>query len=156
MLTEKTYQKDELTLNYAEGPDAGPPILFLHGLNDRWQFFQPLMPWLSQRYHVYALDFRGHGTSSHTPPYRYIDHINDTIEFIKEIIGEKTTIYGTALGGMVSLMVAAKRPDLIKALIFGDANIKIEKVRKVMTDYHTFWSGWMKLANKQAPLNQFV
>ena len=156
MLTEKTYQKTSLMLNYAEGPDAGPPILFLHGLTDRWQFFQPLMPWLTQRYHVYALDFRGHGASSHTPPYRYIDHINDTIGFIEDVIGEKTTIYGTALGGMVSLMVAAKRPDLVKTLIFGDANIKLEKVCKVMTDYHTFWSGWEKLANKQVPLNQFV
>ncbi|MCW4012654.1 MAG: alpha/beta hydrolase [Candidatus Bathyarchaeota archaeon] len=156
MLTEKTYQKTSLRLNYAEGPDAGPPILFLHGLTDRWQFFQPLMPWLTQRYHVYALDFRGHGASSHTPPYRYLDHINDTIGFIEDVIGEKTTIYGTALGAMVSLMVAAKRPDLVKTLVFGDANIKLEKVRKVMTDYHTFWSGWEKLANKQVPLNQFV
>lgn len=156
MLTEKTYQKDKVKLNYAEGPDAGPPILFLHGLTDRWQFFQPLMPWLSQRWHVYALDFRGHGASSHTPPYRYLDHINDTIGFIEEVVGEKTTIYGTALGGMVSLMVAAQRPDLVKNLVFGDANIKLEKVRNVMTDYHTFWSGWEKLANKQVPLNQYV
>ncbi len=156
MLTEKTYQSGELSLNYAEGPDAGPPILFLHGLTDRWQFFQPLMPWLTQRWHVYALDFRGHGASSHTPPYRYIDHINDAIGFIENVIGEKTTIYGTALGGMVSLMVAAERPDLVKNLVFGDANIKLEKVRKVMKDYHTFWSGWEKLANKQVPLNQYI
>ena len=156
MLIEKTYNRSEAALNYAEGPDSGPAILFLHGLTDRWQFFQPLMPWLTQRYHVYALDFRGHGASSHTPPYRYIDHINDTISFIEHVIAEKTTLYGTALGGMVSLMVAAERSDLVKTLIFGDANIKLENVRKVMIDYHTFWSGWEKLASKQVSLNQFV
>ena len=156
MLSERRYQRDEISLNYAEGPNCGPPILFLHGLTDRWQFFQPVMPSLTQRWHVYALDFRGHGNSSHTPPYRYLDHINDTIDFIENVIGEKTTIYGTALGGMVSLMVAAHRPDLVKTLVFGDANIKLDKVRKVMQDYHTFWSGWEKLASYPAELDEYV
>ncbi len=156
MLSEKTFEHRDLKLNYAEGPDAGPPILFLHGLTDRWQFFQPLMPSLTLRWHVFALDFRGHGSSSHTSPYRYLDHINDTISFIEEAIGEQTIIYGTALGGMVSLMVAARRPDLVKTLIFGDANIKLEKVRGVMRDYHTFWSGWEKLASHPTSWDDYV
>ncbi|TRO51062.1 alpha/beta hydrolase [Candidatus Bathyarchaeota archaeon] len=156
MLKEKAFKHGDVSLNYAEGPDNGPPILFLHGLTDRWQFFQPVMPSLTLRWHVYALDFRGHGASSHTPPYRYLDHINDTIEFIEKVIGEPTHIYGTALGGMVSLMVAARRPDLVKTLVFGDANIKLEKVRGVMRDYHTFWSGWEKLASHPAGFDEYV
>ena len=156
MLNEKAFKHGEVSLNYAEGPDNGPPILFLHGLTDRWQFFQPVMPSLTLRWHVYALDFRGHGASSHTPPYRYLDHINDTIAFIENVIGESTHIYGTALGGMVSLIVAARRPDLVKTLVFGDANIKLEKVRGVMRDYHTFWSGWEKLASHPASFDEYV
>jgi pimeloyl-ACP methyl ester carboxylesterase len=156
MLTERTYSQGSLTLNYAEGPASGPPILFLHGLSDRWQFFQPILPFLSQRWHVYALDFRGHGASSHTPPYRYLDHIEDVISFIEDIIKEKVTLYGTALGGMVSLMLAARHPDLVKALVFGDANIKLEKVRKVMRDYHTFWDGWQRLASHPGKLDELV
>jgi pimeloyl-ACP methyl ester carboxylesterase len=156
MLTERRFIRENIDLNYAEGPANGPPILFLHGLTDRWQFFQPVMPSLIQRWHVYALDFRGHGASSHTQPYRYLDHINDAIAFIEDVIGEETNIYGTALGGMVSLMVAARRPDLVKSLVFGDANIKLEKVRKVMKDYHTFWSGWEKLAGYPAPFDEYV
>ncbi len=156
MLTEKQFTKNGVTLNYAEGPDAGPPLLLLHGLSDRWQFFQPIMPSLTQRYHVYALDFRGHGASSHTPPYRYIDHINDTIAFIEEIIGQQTSIFASSLGGMISLMVASRRPNVVKCLVFGDANIKLEKVRGVMRDYHTFWSGWEKLASYPAELDEYV
>jgi pimeloyl-ACP methyl ester carboxylesterase len=156
MLNEKAFRHGDASLNYAEGSDNGPPILFLHGLTDRWQFFQPVMPSLTLRWHVYALDFRGHGSSSHTPPYRYLDHINDTIAFIENVICKPTHIYGTALGGMVSLMVAARRPDLIKTLVFGDANIKLEKVRGVMRDYHTFWSGWEKLASHPAGLDEYV
>jgi len=111
---------------------------------------------MTQNWHVYALDFRGHGASKHTPPYRYLDHINDTISFIKDVIGEPVHLYGTALGGMAALMVAARRPDLVKSLVFGDANIKLDYVRKVIVDYHTFWSGWHKLASYPAELDDYV
>ena len=156
MLTEKRYVRGDIDLNYAEGPDAGPPVLFLHGLTDRWQFFLPVMPAMTQTWHAYALDFRGHGASKHTPPYRYIDHINDTISFIEDVIGEPVHLYGTALGGMAALMVAARRPDLVKSLVFGDANIKLEYVHKVITDYNTFWSGWHKLASYPAEFDDYV
>ncbi len=156
MLTEKKFTLDDLTLNYAEGPKVGPPVLFLHGLTDRWQFFMPVMPAMTQSWHVFALDFRGHGASKHVPPYRYLDHINDTISFIEEVIGEPAHIYGTALGGMVALMVAARRPNLVKSLVFGDANIKLEYVRKVIIDYHTFWSGWHKLVSNPTGLDEYV
>ncbi|MCW4050896.1 MAG: alpha/beta hydrolase [Candidatus Bathyarchaeota archaeon] len=156
MIVEKEFNNGEVTLNYAEGPDAGPPLLFLHGLTDRWQFFLPMFPQLSERWHVYALDFRGHGKSSRSPPYRYLDHIKDTIAFIERKVGEKVIIYGTALGAMVSLMVAARRPDLVKALIFGDANIKIKHVRAVMANYHTFWSGWERIAGLDCSLDVLV
>ena len=34
MLTEKRFTSGEVTINYAEGPAAGPPLLLLHGLSD--------------------------------------------------------------------------------------------------------------------------
>ena len=58
MLNEKTFKHGDASLNYADGPENGPPILFLHGLTDCWQFFQPVIPSLTLRWHVYALDFR--------------------------------------------------------------------------------------------------
>jgi pimeloyl-ACP methyl ester carboxylesterase len=156
MIIERTYTGGSLALNYAEGPASGPPMLFLHGLTDRWQFFQPILPFLSQRWHIYALDFRGHGASGHTPPYRYLDHIGDVMGFMEDVVGERAIIYGASLGGMISLMVAARRPDLVKALVFGDANIKLEKVRGVMRDYHTFWAGWQRLAGSHGPIDELV
>ena len=72
------------------------------------------------------------------------------------MISEPVHIYGTALGGMVSLMVASRRQDLVKTLVFGDANIKLEKVRSVMRDYHTFWSGWEKLASHPADFDEYI
>ena len=156
MIEVKQFNRNNIILNYAEVANDGPPILFLHGLSDRWQFFLPLIPHISMGWHVYALDFRGHGGSSRSPPYRYIDHINDTINFIESVIHDKTVIYGASLGGMISLMVAAKRPDLVNAIIIGDANIKLKYVRAVMADFHSFWSGWEKLAGLNLPTGEYI
>lgn len=89
------------------------------------------------RWHIYALDFRGHGKSSRSPPYRYKDHISDTIAFVERNMKEKTVLFGSSLGGMISLMVAAKRPDIVKAVIFGDANIRSTNVHETMVNYHS-------------------
>ena len=156
MLEEKTFETGEATLNYAECPASGTPLVCLHGLTDRWQYFLPIMPSLALRWHTYALDFRGHGASSRTPPYRYADHVSDTITFLEGVVKERAVIFGSSMGGMISLIVAGKRPDLVEAVIFGDASIKVEHVREVMTQYHSYWAGWKELADHDGPMDELV
>jgi pimeloyl-ACP methyl ester carboxylesterase len=156
LLEEKKFDNGEAVLNYAEGPDSGPPLVLLHGLSDRWQYFLPIIPALTLRWHLYALDFRGHGGSSWSPPYRYCDHISDTISFLENVIGEEAVLFGASLGGGVSLMVGGNRPDLIRAIIFGDASINKENVQTVMTNYHSYWAGWRELAAFEGPMSELV
>ena len=155
-LEEKKHDTGEAVLNYAEGPDSGPPLVLLHGLTDRWQYFLPIIPALSLRWHIYALDFRGHGGSSRSPPYRYCDHIFDTISFLENVVGEEAVLFGASMGGGVSLMVGGNRPDLVRAIVFGDASINVENVRTVMTDYHSYWAGWRELAGLEGPMEELV
>jgi len=156
MLVEKTFDTGEALLNYAEGPASGTPLVCLHGLTDRWQYFLPLLPNLAMRWHTYALDFRGHGGSSRTPPYRYADHVSDTIAFLEGVVKERAVIFGSSMGGMISLIIAGRRPDLVKAVIFGDASIKVEHVRDVKTQYHSYWEGWKELAAYDGPMEELV
>lgn len=156
MIIEKRYKVGEATLNYAEGVKAGPPLVLTHGLTDRWQYYLPIIPFLTMRWHVYALDFRGHGRSSRTPPYNYHNHIDDTIAFIEGCVKAPVVIFGSSMGGMVALMVAARRPELVKAVIFGDSSIKTDRTQAVMRDYHSYWNGWKKLAESQGPFDEFV
>ena len=37
MLVEKRFDTGEVVLNYAEGPDNGPPAILLHGFTSNWQ-----------------------------------------------------------------------------------------------------------------------
>ncbi|HKG95645.1 MAG TPA: alpha/beta fold hydrolase, partial [Gemmatimonadaceae bacterium] len=51
-------------LRYAEqGDPSGHPIILLHGYSDSWFSYSGVLPLLPERYHVYALDLRGHGES---------------------------------------------------------------------------------------------
>lgn len=59
-LQERSFHTGSVTLNFAEGPPSGPPLVLLHGINNRWQAFLPLMPALATRWHIYALDLLHH------------------------------------------------------------------------------------------------
>jgi pimeloyl-ACP methyl ester carboxylesterase len=59
--TEKQFHSAEAILSYVEGPSNGAPIVLIHGVGSHWQPFQPILPILAEKHHVYALDLRWHG-----------------------------------------------------------------------------------------------
>ncbi|NKB72184.1 MAG: alpha/beta fold hydrolase [Candidatus Latescibacteria bacterium] len=122
MIVEKSFQTESGTLNYAEGSNSGPPLVLLHGITADWNSFMPLFATLSQRWHIYAPDFRGHGKSSSVPgQYRLVDYAEDITQFIRSTFDKPPAIFGHSLGGMVGILVAAHHPELARALIVGDS-----------------------------------
>jgi len=127
MLVEKSFDTGEVVLNYAEGPDNGPPLLLLHGWTDRWQDFLPIIPTLSMRWHIYALDFRGHGKSGRVQgKYRPEDCIEDIVVFLQDIVAEPAILFGHSAGGVAALMIGAQLPDKVRAIIVGDSPIDLD------------------------------
>lgn len=121
MLKEHFFVRDELSLNYAEGPKSGDTLILLPGAYSRWQIFLPLIPSLILRYHVIAIDFRGRGKSSYTPGnYAFNDHVDDIIDFIKKKVSDQVIIFGHVFGALVALMTAFNLPKKVKAVIIGD------------------------------------
>lgn len=122
MLKEQQFRTGALSLNYVEGPDAGPPLLLLHGITQRWQEFIQVIPSLTQSFHVYALDFRGHGKSGRMKgAYRGEDYSQDVVEFLDHVVGGPAIVFGHSLGGMVSLYLSATCPSRIRAQAIGDS-----------------------------------
>ncbi len=62
-IKEHSFNTGTVTLNYAEGPASGPPLVLLHGGSARWQNSESIMPDLAADWHLYAPEFRGHGQS---------------------------------------------------------------------------------------------
>ena len=108
-------------LNYVEGPDNGPAVLLLHAQSAAWRSYSRVLPGLAERFHVYAIDFAGHGGSARTPG-RYDVHTlgRDVVEFVAEVIGAPVVLSGHSSGGLVAARVAAEAPDRVRAVLFED------------------------------------
>jgi pimeloyl-ACP methyl ester carboxylesterase len=127
MLKEKKFKTQGVSINYAEGPISGPPLVLLHGIPGRWQEFLPIIPYLMAQWHIYALDFRGHGKSDHVAAqYHSSFYSKDLIPFMKLQVTEPVILFGMSAGGLVALDAAAKAPECVKAIVLGDSPIDIE------------------------------
>ena len=133
--SEKTFQAGNVSIHYAEGPPNGPPLVLLHGLARDWRSFSVLLPELSGRFRVYALDLRGHGESSRVPGgYRIVDYALDVAAFLKQIVPSGAAVFGHSLGGGVGMCVAANPECRVTALIVGDSVISPENFARSMYD----------------------
>lgn len=116
MLREQTYKVGDLTLNCAVGTGTGPPLLLLHGVTSRWQSWLPIAPSLALRWHLHALDLRGHGGSGRaTGAYRINDYATDVVALLRRQIGSPTVLVGHSLGAIIAAAAAALAPELVRA-----------------------------------------
>ena len=138
-MNELIYRGAGVNLNYIEGPKNGSPLLLVHGNTGRWQSFSPIIHDLISNHHVFALDLRGHGKSSHVPgTYTLQNHLLDVTSFITEKMESPVTLFGMSLGGMVGLMAAAHYPKLIKSLILGDSPLTSETLYPMVESQKDF------------------
>src|SRR5713226_7876385 len=130
MLAEQRFHTGIVDLNYGEGEASGPPLVLLHGGSLRWQSFLPLIPDLSQHWHVYSPDLRGHGLSGRVAgSYRLRDYAADIASFLQHVVKEPAIVFGHSLGGHVAILLAARHPRLVKGLVIGDAPFHRTKLR---------------------------
>ena len=121
-LQEKKFQCRALSLRYVEGPANGPPLVLLHGITRDHSSFSALYPDLVARFHIFAVDLRGHGGSGRVQGgYRILDIADDVAEFLTAIPAP-AAVFGHSLGAMVGMCAAAGHPN-VAALIAGDSMI---------------------------------
>ena len=119
---EKTAAVNGVNLSYVEGPDNGPPLVMLHAQLLDWFSYSRVLPELAKSFHVYAIDYQGHGTT--TTPANYAMTANqigaDLATFIERNIGQPVYVTGNSSGGLLTTWLAANRPDLVKAVALED------------------------------------
>ena len=133
--TERQFQGSEVCLNYAEGPATGPPLVLVHGLARDWRSFSVLLPELSRRFHLFAVDLRGHGKSSRVAGgYRTSQFAFDISEFLQAKFPAGAAVFGHSLGAMTAMTAAADGVAKVTALIVGDSMILPENLRRSLYD----------------------
>jgi pimeloyl-ACP methyl ester carboxylesterase len=104
------------------GSSDGEPIILLHGWLDNLASFETLIPFFKQ-YRVIALDFPGHGFSSHLPE-GMAYHFFDLVYVIQDLIAafklDSVTLIGHSMGGAASTLVASVN-ESVKRLILLEA-----------------------------------
>ena len=121
MMEEHTFDTGTVAINYAEGPPSGLPLVLLHGGGASWHSLLTVIPDFVHTWHIYALDFRGHGRSGRVPgAYRWVDYVQDTTAFLRHHFSEPVILWGQSLGATVALGVAAQAPDAVRALVLED------------------------------------
>lgn len=107
--------------HYVEGPNNGPAVVLVPGQSMAWDSYQKVMPLLAPRFHVFALDVRGHGKSEHTPGhYTFARCGKDLVAFLREVVKGRAVCCGNSSGGLIALWAAANAPELVTALLMED------------------------------------
>lgn len=108
----------DLAFNEA-GMDQEETIVFGHSLFFDKTMFAHQLRGLSDRYHIYAYDHRGHGASGRAADDRYDMDVmfDDAAGFIESLGCGPVHYAGNSMGGFVALRLAARRPDLVKSVI---------------------------------------
>uniref|UniRef100_K7FMQ1 Serine hydrolase like 2 n=1 Tax=Pelodiscus sinensis TaxID=13735 RepID=K7FMQ1_PELSI len=104
----------------AWGSPQGRPVLCLHGWLDNANTFNRLIPLLPKDYCYMAMDFGGHGLSSHRPagfPYHFLDYVSEVCRVTAALKWSRFTLMGHSLGGSVAGMFSCIFPEMVDKLI---------------------------------------
>ena len=143
---EKFFDTGKVKINYLDyGNSSREPLVMLHGGAWIWQEYLSLMPSLSQRWHPYALDLRGNGRSGWVPGrYRLEDFTEDTVAFVRQL-KEPAVLIGHSIGGVVAIMVAARCPEKVKALVIEDPALSLENYKRFIDSSREMFGLWLEL-----------
>ena len=103
-----------------------PAIVFANSLGTDFRIWRDVIVRMVGDFSIIAYDKRGHGLSElGSGPISMNDHINDLEALIEHFDAKNVIVCGLSVGGMIAQGLAAKRPDLVRALILCDTGHKI-------------------------------
>lgn len=156
---------DGLQLHYRDhdGPSDRPPIVCLPGLTRNARDFEPVADRYAGTWRVLSLDFRGRGLSDYDPrPENYVPatYAADALILLDAIGIERAVLFGTSLGGLVTMLLAAKAHDRIAGAMLNDIGPEIdargiERIRGYVGRPSEFAS-WEEFAHALAARNADV
>ena len=111
------------------GDPMAPPVILLHGGNQSAHSWDLVSLHLADRYHVYALDQRGHGDSEwvRDSDYSAPAMAADAAAFIVAERVDSPIIFGHSMGGMVTLTLAGSHPTVARGLVIVDVGPRISE-----------------------------
>jgi len=133
------------------------------GLTRNARDFEDLAARLSPEWRVIALSFRGRGKSEYAKdPMTYVPptYVRDVTALLDALALPSVIAFGTSLGGIVTMLLAAAQPGRIAGALLNDVGPDIEpaglgRIRTYVGKSNT-WPTWMHAARAVAEANDDI
>lgn len=118
---------------YYQEEGNGEPLILLHGNGEDSFYFKNQIDYFQSRYHVIALDTRGHGKSPRgDAPFTIEQFSCDLYNFMQMHQILNAVILGFSDGANIAMKFAMKHPDMVKALILNGGNLNPAGVKRTV------------------------
>ena len=132
-LKEIYHDSGDIRLHGLEGPASGPPLLLLHGANTSCQYWMSVIPQLSQHWHLYAFDLRGHGLSGRAADlegYNLSHNVADTVALLRDLIGEPAVLMGHSYGAVIAALTGMPGAEFLRGIVLEDPPLMLRRDNK--------------------------
>ncbi|MFC4944908.1 alpha/beta fold hydrolase [Pseudonocardia sp. GCM10023141] len=105
----------------AFGGRPGTTVVLVHGLGGSHLNWELIAPLLTPFATVLAIDLPGFGLSEPGHRNATVPANTGVLErFVREVAGEPVVLVGNSMGGMISILLAERAPELVRGLVLVD------------------------------------
>jgi pimeloyl-ACP methyl ester carboxylesterase len=116
---------DGCSIAYAGWGETGtPPIVLVHGAGAQMGWWDAVIDELSAGHRLIALDLSGCGDSGWRDEYSGEQWAQEVVTVAEEIGGGPSLVVGHSLGGRVTIVAAARRPDIVLGPVLIDSHLR--------------------------------
>ena len=109
---------------------APPPVVLVHGLGGSHLNWVGIGPQLARHRRVVALDLAGFGLTPSLGRSTSVHHNAALLSrFVHLVLGRPAVLVGNSMGGMVSLLLADRRPEQVVGIVLIDPSLPIPRHR---------------------------
>ena len=111
--------RGDVFVRYSAGPPGAPTVLLVHGWMASADLNWPgTFEALAGRYHVLAMDVRGHGRGIRSSePFTFEDCADDAAGLLRELGVKGAVVVGYSMGGPIGLVLARRHPGSVRGLV---------------------------------------
>jgi pimeloyl-ACP methyl ester carboxylesterase len=122
-------------VHYQEAGASGSPLLLVHGIGASYISWLTVIEQLAEHHRVLALDLIGFGF---TPPHGRRATVRQNadlvVRFVQEMYSQPVTLIGNSMGGLVSMLAAAKQPAIADHLILVNPALPLMSLSSISRD----------------------
>src|ERR687886_1016756 len=108
-------------IHYLDFGGAGAPLVCVHGLGGAALNWMAVGPGLARSHRVLAPDMRGFGGTPLLGRSADVDANQRLLDrFVREVAGPSAILVGNSMGGLLSVLQAARQPETVQALVLAN------------------------------------